>query len=68
MDKDALAVEFLKIYFNSHPKKVPEDTDKAFELITNLHKKYKGKVIGDLKNKSEKFVDNYFDKKDDKYL
>ena len=68
MDKDALTVEFLKIYFNSHPEKIPEDSDKAFELIQGLHKKYKNKVIGDLKNKSERFVDNYFDKKDDKYL
>lgn len=68
MDKDALTVEFLKIYFNSHPEKVPEDSDKAFELIQSLHKKYKNKVIGDLKNKSERFVDNYFDKKNDKYL
>jgi hypothetical protein len=68
MDKDELAVEFLKIYFNSHPGKIPENEDKAFELITNLHKKFKNKVIGDLKNKSERFVDNYFDKKDDKYL
>ena len=68
MDKDALAVEFLKIYFASHPDKIPENTDKAFELMSSLHKKYKNKVIGDLKNKSERFVDNYFDKKDDKYL
>ena len=68
MDKEILAVEFLKIYFSSHPDKIPEDADKAFELMTNLHKKYKNKVIGDLKNKSERFVDNYFDKKDDKYL
>lgn len=68
MDKDTLVVEFLKIYFDAHPNKLPEDTDKAFELMSNLHKKYKTKVIGDLKNKSEKFVDNYFDKKNDKYL
>ena len=68
MDRDALAVELLKIYFNSHPDKIPEDSEKAFELLTNLQKKYKNKLIGDLKNKSEKFVDNYFDKKDDKYL
>ena len=68
MDKETLAVEFLKIYFKSHPDKIPEDSDKAFEIIQNIHKKFKGKVIGDLKSKSEKFVDKYFEGKDDKYL
>lgn len=68
MDKDLLAVEFVKIYLSSHPDKISDDPDKAFELISSLHKKYKSKIMGDLKNKSERFVDNYFDKKDDKYL
>ena len=68
MEKEALAAEFVKIYFQSHPDKVPDDQDKAFEAIYNLHKKFKAKVIGDLKNKSEKFVDRYFEDKDDKYL
>ena len=68
MDKDALAVEFIKIYFKSNPGLIPEDSEKAYEVISKLHKKYKNKIIADLKDKSEKFVDNYFDKKDDKYL
>ena len=68
MDKDSLAVEFVKIYFNSNPGLIPEDSGKAFEIISSIHKKYKNRIIGDLKNKSEKFVDSYFDKKDDKYL
>ena len=40
MDKDLIVVEYLKIYFSSHPEKVPEDTEKAFELFKQLHKKY----------------------------
>ena len=68
MDKDALAVEFVKIYYSCHPTKLSENHEKAFEEISKLHKTYKGKVIGDIKKKSERFVDNYFEGKDDKYL
>jgi hypothetical protein len=68
MDKDALAVEFIKIYFSCHPNKLPKDQEQAFEEILSLHKKFKNRVIGDLKKKSERFVDNYFDKKDNNYL
>ena len=67
MDKDLIVVEYLKIYFNSHPEKVPEDTEKAFELFKQLHKKYKAKFITDFKQKSEKYVDRFFDDKDQKY-
>ncbi len=67
MDKDLAVVEYLKIYFNSHPEKVPEDADKAFELFQKMHKKYKVKMIADFKQKSEKFVDRYFDENDKKY-
>lgn len=68
MEKETLAVEFVKIYFQSHPEKIPEDHNKAFDAIYNLHKMFKAKVLGDLKNKSERFVDKYFEDKDDKYL
>lgn len=68
MDKDSIAVEYTKIYFSSHPEAVPEDTDKAYEVISKVHKKYKSKILGALKDKSERFVDNYFENKDDKYL
>lgn len=67
MDKDEAVVEYLKIYFNSHPGKVPEDPDQAFDLFQKLHKKYKNKMITDFKQKSEKFVDKYFEGKDKKY-
>lgn len=67
MDKDQLVVEYLRIYFNSHPEKVPEDTEKAFELFQKLHKKYKHKFIVTFKEKSEKYVDRFFDDKDQKY-
>lgn len=68
MDKDALAIEFVKIYFKSNPGLIPEDSEKAYDIIAKLHKQYKKKIIDDLKDKSEKFVDSYFEKKDDKYL
>ena len=64
MDKDLIVVEFLKIYFNSHPEKVPEDTYKAFDFFQQLHKRYKYKFLSDHKQKSEKFVDKFFDEKD----
>ena len=67
MDKEMIVVEYLKIYFNSHPDKVPEDSDKAFELFKKLHKKYKTQFITDFKQKSEKYVDRFFDEKDQKY-
>jgi hypothetical protein len=67
MDNDSIVVEYLKIYFSSHPERVPEDTDKAFEMFQKLHKKYKTKFITDFKQKSEKFVDRFFDDKDKKY-
>lgn len=67
VDKDLIVVEYLKIYFTSHPEKVPEDTDKAFEFFQKLHKKYKYKFLADYKQKSEKFVDKFFDDKDKKY-
>lgn len=66
-DKEMLVVEYLKIYFQAHPEKVPEDTDQAFSLFQKLHKKYKVKFIADFKEKSEKFVDKYMDDKKDTY-
>ena len=67
MDKDLIVVEYLRIYFNSHPEKVPEDTDKAFDFFQKLHKKYKYKFLNEYKQKSEKFVDKFFDDKNQKY-
>ncbi len=61
MDKDLLVAEFLKIYFSAHPDKIPKDSDKAFELFHKLHKRYKTRYITDFKQKSEKFVNKFFD-------
>ncbi len=68
MDKDMAVVEYLKIYFSAHPEQVPDDSDKAFDLFQKLHKKYKGKFITDAKQKSEKYVDKFFNDKDSKYF
>ncbi len=64
MDKDHLIVEYMRIYFNSHPEKVPDNPDEAFELFQKMHKKYKNKYINEFKEKSEKYVDRFFDRKD----
>ncbi len=64
MDKDHLIVEYLRIYFHSHPEKVPENPDEAFSLFQKMHKKYKAKYINEFKEKSEKYVDRFFDQKD----
>ena len=68
MDKDMVVVEFLKIYFNCHPEELPKDPQKAFEMMTNLHKKYKGIFIDDFKSRSGKFVDKFMDDKKDNYF
>ena len=67
MDKDLIAVEFLKIYLRSHPDQVPSDPEKALEKFQKLHKKYKSKFLNDFKQRSEKFVDKFFDDKDQNY-
>ncbi len=59
-----LIVEYLRIYFHSHPEKVPENPDEAFKLFQKMHKKYKAKYITEFKEKSEKYVDRFFDGKD----
>jgi curved DNA-binding protein CbpA len=64
MDKDQIVSEYLKIYFSCHPGELPKDPDKAFQLISKLHKKYKNTFIDDFKAKSGKFVDKFMD--DDK--
>ena len=64
MDKDLLIAEYLKIYFNSHPEKVPSNPDEAFKIFQKMHKKYKAKYITEFKEKSEKYVDRFFDNKD----
>ncbi|APF19149.1 hypothetical protein [Caldithrix abyssi] len=64
MDKDHLIVEYMRIYFHSHPEKVPDNPDEAFALFQKMHKKYKTKYINEFKEKSEKYVDRFFDRKD----
>lgn len=64
MDKDILISEYLKIYFTCHPEELPKDPEKAFELMGQLHKKYKSRFIDDFKAKSGKFVDKFIDDDD----
>ncbi len=68
MDNDLIAVEYLKMYFNSHPEEVPKDSDEAFELFQKMHKRFKGKILTAFKQKSEKYVDKFFDDKKKGYL
>ena len=54
----------VKQYMKEHPEKVPENADEAFKLFQKMHKKYKAKYINEFKEKSEKYVDRFFDGKD----
>jgi len=68
LDKDLMVSEYLKIYFTCHPDELPKDPQKAFELMSTLHKKYKNIFIDDMKTKSGKFVDKFMDEDKDTYL
>jgi hypothetical protein len=67
MDKDAIAIEYVKIYFACHPEELPNDQMKALEKMREFHKKYKNKIIEDFKSKSDKYVDKFMDDKKDRY-
>jgi hypothetical protein len=62
MDKDMMVSEYIRIYFSCHPEELPKDPEKAFQLMSQLHKKYKNIFIDDFKAKSSKFVDKFLDK------
>jgi len=64
MDHDVMVTEYLRIYFTCHPEELPKDPEKAFELISKLHKKYRNTFIDDFKIKSSKFVDKFMDKEE----
>jgi hypothetical protein len=68
MDKDLMVSEYLKIYFTCHPEELPKDPEKAFALMSKLHKKYKNIFIDDFKTKSGKFVDKFIDEEKGGYL
>jgi len=67
LDKDLMVSEYLKIYFSCHPEELPKDPQKAFELMSQLHKKYKNIFIDDMKTKSGKFVEKFMDDDKDTY-
>ena len=67
MDKDAIAIEYVKMYFASHHEELPKDWMKALEKMQEFHKKYKNKIIDDFKTKSDKYVDKFMDDKKDRY-
>jgi len=68
MDKDLIVTEYIRIYFTCHPEELPKDPEKAFQLMSQLHKKYKNIFIDDFKTKSTKFVDKFMDKEEkDRY-
>ena len=39
------ALEFLKIYSDCHPDKLPADQEQAFQEMLKLHSSYKEKLI-----------------------
>ena len=67
MDKDLIAAEYMKIYFGCHPDQLPKDKNEALKVMMEMHKNYKSKIITDFKNKSEDFVNKFFDNDKGKY-
>jgi hypothetical protein len=60
MDLNEIALEFVKIYYSCHSGKLPEDKEKAFLEISDLHKNYKEKLIKKAQRKSEDFFSDRF--------
>ena len=55
MDLNDLALEFVRIYYTSHPGKLPEDKEKAYQEMSSLHGKYKSHLIATATKKSQDF-------------
>jgi len=55
MDLNDLALEFVRIYYTSHPDKLPEDREKAFQEMNSMHGKYKSHLIATATKKSQDF-------------
>jgi len=55
MDFNEIALEFVKIYYSCHPAKLPDDKEKAFQEINQLHGKYKSHLIDKATKKSQDF-------------
>lgn len=60
MDFKEVALEFVKIYFACHPDKLPDDQEKAFQAMNNLHGKYKSHLIDKATKKSQDFFSDKF--------
>lgn len=55
-----IALEFMKIYYSCHPGKLPEDKEKAFREMMELHSSYKNKLIEKGIKKNEDFFSDKF--------
>ena len=54
------ALEFMRIYFSCHPKKLPEDPEKAFKEMNRIFGSYKEKLIEKgIKRNTDFFKDKF---------
>ena len=67
MDKDLMQTVQHSEAMSVVAEELPKDPKKAFELMSQLHKKYKNIFIDDMKTKSGKFVDKFMDDDKDTY-
>ncbi len=54
------AMEFVKIYYSCHPTQLPEDKEKAFREMLQLHANFKEKLIEQGIKKNNDFFSDKF--------
>ncbi len=54
------ALEFMRIYFSCHPKRLPEDPEAAFKEMNRIFTNYKEKLIDKGIDKNKKFFEDMF--------
>ena len=55
-----MAMEFMKIYYSCHPGKMPEDKEKAFKEMQQLHARFKEHLIEQGIRRNEDFFSDKF--------
>ncbi|MEL6822371.1 MAG: hypothetical protein AAFP70_11460 [Calditrichota bacterium] len=54
------ALEFMKIYYSCHPGELPQDKEKAFKEMMQLHAKFKERLIEQGIKKNNDFFKDQF--------
>lgn len=55
-----MAMEFMKIYYACHPEQLPQDKEKAFKEMLQLHGRYKEHLIEQGIRRNEDFFSDKF--------